>query len=83
MWSTRIGQITKVAPEQSNYYIDKIKKWEEDEFIPKLFEEPHIGGAFNNWVWAPMRNVVKFCIEGDPKPPNFIQMMIQTKELRP
>jgi hypothetical protein len=29
-----------------------------------------------------MRKVIDFCIECDPRPPNFINMMIQNKELR-
>jgi hypothetical protein len=29
-----------------------------------------------------MRKVIDFCIECDPRPPNFITMMIQNKELR-
>ena len=29
-----------------------------------------------------MRKIIDFCIECDPRPPNFIAMMIQNKELR-
>lgn len=79
LWSTRIGQINSVNREQSDFYINQIKRLEEDDIIPNIYEVPHIGGPFNEWLWTPMRKIVEFCIDNDPKPPDFIQMMIETK----
>ena len=39
----------------------EIKKYEEDDFMPPIFETPHIGGAFNDWQWTSMRNAIDFC----------------------
>ena len=50
--------------------------------MPRFFEEPHIGGPFNDWHWERMSNVVDFCMANDPNPPNFINELINLKILR-
>lgn len=47
-----------------------------------VFEVPHIGGAFSNWKWNKMFNMIEFCMENDPEPPNFIKNLIERKEVR-
>lgn len=62
--------------------MDKIKKYEEDDFMPPIFETPHIGGAFNDWQWTPMRNAIEFCQANDLDPPKFIDQLVALKAIR-
>lgn len=50
--------------------------------MPRLFESPHIGGPFNDWHWEGMINVVDFCMQHDPNPPNFVEELINQKVIR-
>jgi hypothetical protein len=86
LWSFRIGNTSEEKDDAKlKYYHDKVKSMDDDikEFGGDVvvYETPHIGGAFNNWVWKEMRNLVDFCLEMDPDPPNFIALMIEEGDL--
>ena len=83
LWSKKFGQIDLVDSEKANYYIKAIQKSEVDELFPAVYEIPHISGAFNDWHWESMRSVIDFCKLYDKNPPNFIQMLIEEKLIRP
>lgn len=85
IWTPRFGQLAMVKDESKiKHYVDAIKSNEVDDFFGGLssYEVPHIGGVFNGWKFEKMMNLVDYCLDNDPNPPDFLQQMVDQKFIR-
>ena len=75
IWTPRIGSLasSKDKDLQNHYqtHLDRIK-WQMQE-PPLQNEIPRIRASFSNWEPKTMRDVVKFCQNNDPNPPDFVK----------
>lgn len=83
IWTPRFGVLAQTQNKgKVAYYEEKVKERDQDDFMAPIYETPHIGGAFNNWKFEQMRNMIDFCMVNDPNPPNFLDDMVNNKQLR-
>ena len=54
----------------------------DDDFMPQIYRTPRIASAFNGWHYKDMMEMVPFCEENDPDPPNFVDLCVRENLIR-
>lgn len=86
LWTPRIGTLTCEKDKQKEkYYFDKIEQHRsQDESLAfNASHTPLIAGSFNDWHYERTKEVVPFCMDKDPSPPDFLKRCIEGEELPP
>lgn len=54
----------------------------DDDFLPTFYSTPRIAGVFSDWHYRDMREIVPFCKDNDPSPPDFADMLFVEKAVK-
>ena len=85
IWTPSISHLAQVQDQGvKNYYKDAIDSIIDANPHFETIEDkdtPHIIGPFTNWKYCEMRQVVPFCLNNDPNPPDFLTMAVKKKIL--
>ena len=85
LWTPRVGKLTcERDPQKETYYKNKLDSVRDtDEFLPmNASSTPLFAADFNNWKYEKMHDVVRFCMQKDLDPPNFVQMCINEEKIK-
>ena len=53
-----------------------------EDFLPTFHYTPQIAGAFNGWHYKDMREILPFCQDNDPIPPDFEEVCIKERLIK-
>ena len=54
----------------------------DEEFMPTIYSTPRIASAFNGWHYRNMREIVPFCEDNDPDPPDILDLCLKERLIR-
>ena len=54
----------------------------DEDFLPTFYDTPRIASAFSGWHYKDMREIVPFCQENDPEPPDFLEICLKEKLIK-
>lgn len=54
----------------------------DDDFMPTFYCTPRIAGAFTDWHYKDMREIIPFCMDNDENPPDFAEMLFTEKVIK-
>ncbi len=54
----------------------------DEEFMPQFHDTPRIASDFTGWHYKNMRELVPFCQDNDPDPPDFVEMCYQERKIK-
>lgn len=86
VWTPRVGILAceKDVQQNTHYRVEVEKMRPSWKVKPGHFDGcPYIFGPFSNWTPVRMKEVIPYCIENDPKSPDFTAEAIKEGKVRP
>lgn len=86
LWTPRIGALScDKDDEKTKYYKHEMDKTRDmDPDLPSNMTcVPHVASTFNEWMYKPMNEVIKFCMQKDLMQPDFVEECTQDGLIRP